>query len=119
MVHATRTSTASAPAPLSTRHFLIGRSAIKNARNSPETNALDFSNRLINACFRAPFSHLLRPKNRITTIHESHCKAIPQPVPNLFVSIGAGLARFGAVWTNSVRSSRCFRCAFALQSNGK
>jgi len=62
MVHASRASTASAPAPFSARHFLIGRSAIKNARNSPEINALDFSNRPIKACLRAPFPRVSRPK---------------------------------------------------------
>jgi hypothetical protein len=63
MVHAARTSTARAPAPLSTRHFLIPRSEIKNARNSPENNALNFSNRPRKACFPARFSHVLRSNN--------------------------------------------------------
>jgi hypothetical protein len=47
MVHAARASAARAMAPPSTRHFLIGLSAIKNARNSPENNALNFSNEII------------------------------------------------------------------------
>src|SRR5271168_373777 len=50
MVHTARASTPSAPAPLPTRHFLIGHAAIKNSRNSPEYNALNFSNRLKRAC---------------------------------------------------------------------
>src|SRR5271155_1999440 len=66
MVQAARTATPSAPAPIPTRHFLIGYAAIKNARNSPESNALHFSNRLKRACLRAPSSRVLRPKN-----HES------------------------------------------------
>ena len=66
MVHAARASTASAPAPLHTRHFLIGCPPIKNARNSPENNALNFSNRLKNACFGARLSHVLGPEH-----HES------------------------------------------------
>jgi|HubBroStandDraft_1064217.scaffolds.fasta_scaffold06627_1 hypothetical protein len=44
MVRAALASKASAPAPLSARHFLIGCAPIKNAGNSPENNALDFSN---------------------------------------------------------------------------
>ena len=60
MVHAARASTASAPAPLSTRHFLIGHAAIKNARNSPENNVLHFSNRLKTAICSARFSRVLR-----------------------------------------------------------
>jgi hypothetical protein len=63
MANAARTSTASASAPLSTRHFLIGCSPIKNARNSRENNALDFSNRPKIACLHARFSHVLRSKN--------------------------------------------------------
>jgi len=63
MVHAARASTASAPAPLSTRHFLIGHAAIKNARNSPENNALNFSNRLKTAIRSARFSQVLRSKD--------------------------------------------------------
>jgi hypothetical protein len=58
---AVRASTASAPAPLHIRHFLIGCAPIKNARNSTENNALNFSNRLKNACFGARFSQVLRP----------------------------------------------------------
>jgi hypothetical protein len=63
VVHAARASTASAPAPLSSRHFLIPRSGIKNARNSPENNALNFSNRLTTANCSARFSRVLRSKN--------------------------------------------------------
>jgi hypothetical protein len=63
MVNAARTSIASAPAPPSTRHFLIGRTAIRNARNSPENNALDFSNRLKTAICSARFSRVLRSNN--------------------------------------------------------
>jgi hypothetical protein len=51
-------------APLPTRHFLIGRTAIKNARNSPENNALDFSNRLKTANCSARFSQVLRSKHQ-------------------------------------------------------
>ena len=63
MVHAARASTASARAPLPTRQFLIPRSGIKNARNSPETNPLHFSNRLKTANRSARFSRVLRPQN--------------------------------------------------------
>jgi hypothetical protein len=54
-------------APLPTRHFLIGRTAIRNARNSPENNALHFSNRLKTAICSARFSRVLRSNN-----HDSH-----------------------------------------------
>ena len=55
------------PAPrASTRHFLIGHAAIKNARISPENNALHFSNRLKTANCSARFSRLLRPAPRLT-----------------------------------------------------
>jgi hypothetical protein len=50
-------------APLPTRHFLIGCAAIKNARNSPENNALYFSNRLKTAICGARFSQVLRSNN--------------------------------------------------------
>jgi hypothetical protein len=63
MVHAARASTASARALLPTRQFLIGHAAIKNARNSPENNALYFSNRLKTAICSARFSQVLRPQN--------------------------------------------------------
>jgi hypothetical protein len=66
MVHAARASTASARGPLSARDFLIGSAAIKNARNSPENNALHFSNRLKTANCSARFSRVLHPEN-----HES------------------------------------------------
>jgi hypothetical protein len=51
------------PDPLSTRQFLIGCAAIKNARNSPENNALHFSNRLKTANCSASFSCVLRSNN--------------------------------------------------------
>ena len=63
MVHAARTSTARAPAPPFTSHSLIPRSGIKNARNSPENSALNFSNRLKTANCSARFSHLSRSRN--------------------------------------------------------
>jgi hypothetical protein len=66
MVRAALASKASAPAPLSARHFLIGCAPIKNAGNSPENNALDFSNRLKKACLGARFSHVCAPR---ITIH--------------------------------------------------
>jgi hypothetical protein len=66
MVHAARASAARATAPPSTRHLLIGSTAIKIARNSPENNALNFSNRSKRASLRPPFSHVLRPE-----IHDS------------------------------------------------
>src|SRR5580704_18359476 len=75
MVHAARASTASAPAPLPTRHFLIGHAAIKNARNSPENNALKFSNRLKTAICSARFSHVSRLSN-----HESRVAAHGSPL---------------------------------------
>jgi hypothetical protein len=71
MVHAARAATASAPAPLSSRHFLIGVDAIKNARNSPENNALNFSNRPAIACLHAPFSHVPRSKHHHSPV--KHC----------------------------------------------
>jgi hypothetical protein len=63
MVYAARASTASAPATLSTRHFLIAYAAIRIARNSPENNTLIFSNRLKTASPGARFSHVLRSRN--------------------------------------------------------
>jgi hypothetical protein len=66
MVHAARASIASAPAPRSTRHFLIGCPPIKNVRNFPENNALNFSNRLKNSEFQRAFFIRFAPKN-----HES------------------------------------------------
>jgi glucokinase len=45
------------------RAILIGSAPIKNARNSLENNALNFSNRLKMACFGARFLHVLRSKN--------------------------------------------------------
>jgi hypothetical protein len=50
-------------APLPTRQFLIGCAAIKNTRNSPEYNALHFSNRLKTAICSARFSQVLRSNN--------------------------------------------------------
>jgi hypothetical protein len=75
MVHAARASTASAAPPLFTRHFLIGRAPIKNARKSPENNALNFSNRLKTPCFSARFSHALRSTNPEVTHHASRFTA--------------------------------------------
>jgi seryl-tRNA synthetase len=75
MVHAAHASTASAPAPLSTRYFLIDDTAIRNARNSPENNALNFSNRLRNACFGARIA----PHNSPVTAQRS---AIASPHPH-------------------------------------
>src|SRR5271168_3110888 len=66
MVHAARAATPSARGPLPTRHFLIGHAPIKNARNSPEYNALYFSNRPKTPSLRAPFSRVSRHNN-----HES------------------------------------------------
>ena len=66
MVHAAHASTASTPPPLPTHHFLIPLRGINTARNSPETNALNFSNRLKTANCSARFSRVLRPQN-----HES------------------------------------------------
>jgi len=63
MVHAARTSGARATPTSSSLHLLIDYAAIRNARNSPENNALNFSNRLKTACVRAPFSRALRSKN--------------------------------------------------------
>jgi len=62
-----------APAPLSTRHFLIGCAAIRNARNPPENNALHFSNRLKTANCSARFSRVLRSSNHESRVarHES------------------------------------------------
>jgi seryl-tRNA synthetase len=56
MVNAARASTAGAPAPPSSGHLLIGRTPIQIARNCPENNTVNFSNRLKNAYLRARFS---------------------------------------------------------------
>jgi hypothetical protein len=56
MVHAARTSAPRVATPPSPRHFLIGRTAIKIACNSPENSALNFSNRSKRACFGAHFA---------------------------------------------------------------
>src|ERR1700733_2774155 len=84
MVHAARASTASARGPLSNRHFLIGHAAIKNACNSPENNALNFSNRLKTANCRARFSHVLRSRNHQSRIagHVSPSTNHQSPLPN-------------------------------------
>jgi|HubBroStandDraft_6_1064221.scaffolds.fasta_scaffold1077392_2 hypothetical protein len=82
MVHAARASTASARAPLSTRHFLIGCAAIKTARNSPENNVLNFSNRLKTASFSTRFSRVLRSRNHHSRVthhasrFNSHCSPL-------------------------------------------
>jgi hypothetical protein len=55
MAHVARASTAGAPALLSTHHFLIGCAPIKNARDSPENNVLDISNRLKKCEFQRAF----------------------------------------------------------------
>jgi hypothetical protein len=75
MVHAARASTARATAPPSTRHPLIDGTAIRNARYSPENNALNFSNRLENACFGAhfaPHNSPLTTQNSATAISHPH-----------------------------------------------
>jgi hypothetical protein len=77
MVHAARASTASTPAPLSTRHFLIGHAAIKNVRNSPENNALHFSNQLKTAICSARFSRVWRSRN-----HQSRIAGHASPSTN-------------------------------------
>jgi len=64
MVNAARASAARATARPSTRHLRIGRAAIKIARNSPENNALNFSDRPKRACFR---THLAPRSSPITT----------------------------------------------------
>jgi hypothetical protein len=66
MVHAARATTASATAPPSPRHLLINVTAIRIARNSPENNTLNFSNRPENACFGARPSRVSRTRH-----HES------------------------------------------------
>ena len=49
-------SKGSSTAAPSTRQFLIGRSAIRIARNSPENNALNFTNRPTIGCSEAQFT---------------------------------------------------------------
>src|ERR1700733_2555956 len=49
------------------REILIGSAAIKNARNSPENNALNFSNRLKTANCSARFSQARRITHRFPT----------------------------------------------------
>ncbi len=77
-------SMGSAPAPLSPRHFLIGSAAIKSARNSPENNALNFSNRLKSANCSAHFSHVLRSKNHHSSVthHGSRFSTHPPLLTN-------------------------------------
>jgi hypothetical protein len=53
-----------APDPALHAPFSNRSRAIKNARNSPETNALNFSNRLKTANCSARFSRVLRSSNR-------------------------------------------------------
>jgi hypothetical protein len=77
MVHAARASTATAPAPLSPRHPLIDVTAIRNARNYPENNALNFSNRPKNARSAA---HSAPQKSPITTQKPAIVSA-PAPFP--------------------------------------
>jgi len=86
MVHAARASTASAPAPLPTRHFLIGHAAIKNARNSPENTALNFSNRLKTAICSARFSQVLRSRNHQSRIagHASPSTTHQSPITHFY-----------------------------------
>jgi hypothetical protein len=75
MVNAARASAPCAASPHSARHFLTGRTAIRIARNSPENNALNFSNPPKRACLRAPFSHVSGPKN-----HESRVAVHHSPI---------------------------------------
>jgi seryl-tRNA synthetase len=74
MVHAARASAARATTPPSTHHFLIGRSAIRNARNSPENNPFQFSNRSKIACFGAHFAAHTSP---ITTQNPTFATSHP------------------------------------------
>ena len=67
MVHAAHAAAARATVPSSTRQFLIGRTAIRIARNSPENNAVNFSNRSKRACFGARFA----PHNSPITTQKS------------------------------------------------
>jgi hypothetical protein len=60
---APRSVNASAHYPSGQRAILIGYAAIKNARNFPENNALNFSNRLKTANCSARFSRVLRSKS--------------------------------------------------------
>src|SRR5271156_4664697 len=84
MVHAARTATPSTPAPPPTGRFLIGHAPIKNARNSPEYNALYFSNRLKTANCSARFSRVLRPKNHDSPVarHRSRFTTHHSPPTN-------------------------------------
>jgi hypothetical protein len=64
---------ARATAPPSSHHFLTGRTAIRIARNSPESNARGFSHRPKRACFGAHFaahnSPLATQKSAIASAH--------------------------------------------------
>jgi hypothetical protein len=73
MLHAARASAPRAAAPPSPRQFLIDTSAIKIARNSPENNTLNFSNRSKIASLPAPLAHVLHSKNHDSpvTYHRS------------------------------------------------
>jgi hypothetical protein len=83
MVHAARVSTARAPAPPSPRHFLIARGGIKNACNSPENNALNFSNRLKTANSSARFSHVSRSRNHHSPVtHHASGSTNHQSLPS-------------------------------------
>jgi hypothetical protein len=104
MVHAARASAPRATAPPSARHILIGSAAIKIARNSPENNTLNFSNRSKRACEsrvgaihpenqqsrfegsapQARFSHVLRSRNHDSpeTYHAARFTHHQSPLTN-------------------------------------
>jgi hypothetical protein len=87
MVHAARASAPRAATPPSTRQFLIGRTAIRIARNSPENNALNFSNRSKIACFGAHFA----AHNRPFTTQESVVLRSHPDFPQFLIATRPGL----------------------------
>jgi hypothetical protein len=65
-------------APPSTRQFLIGRAAIKNARNSPESHALYFSDRPIKRPLAIYFAS--RKSSITTSDHRSRAARVANPL---------------------------------------
>ena len=76
-------SKGSSTTPFSRRHSLIDVTAIRNARNSPENNQLNFSNRLKNACSGA---HSAPKKSPITTQNSVIAISHPPLFPTFLIA---------------------------------
>ncbi len=87
MVHAARASAPRAATPPSTRQFLIDSTAIRDARNSPENNTLNFSNRSKIACFSAHFA----PHNSPITTQQSVALRLHPYFPQFLIASRPGL----------------------------